>query len=123
MKMKVVGGLLILAFAALGAVGFMKSLTPYVSFSEAKASASVVQLKGKLDKSRIGFDKMGNLNFYIRDDSGVEMKVVYDGPKPGNFEQASHVVAAGVYRDGAFRAERVLVKCPSKYQGQVSGSE
>jgi cytochrome c-type biogenesis protein CcmE len=45
------------------------------------------------------------------------MQVVYDGVKPGNFEEAVQIVAIGRYQDDAFHAEQLLVKCPSKYQG------
>ena len=45
------------------------------------------------------------------------MPVMYEGVKPGNFEEATEIVAIGSYRDGAFHAEQLLVKCPSKYQG------
>jgi cytochrome c-type biogenesis protein CcmE len=37
--------------------------------------------------------------------------------KPGNFNEATQVVAIGRYRDGVLEAEKLLVKCPSKYQG------
>jgi cytochrome c-type biogenesis protein CcmE len=122
-KSYLIGGLLIVAFLSIGAVGFMKSLTPYVSISEARAATSTVQVKGALDKSRITVDKLGDLNFYITDENSQEMKVVYRGSKPGNFTQATHVVAIGAYRDNAFRADKLIVKCPSKYQGQTSGSQ
>ncbi|MDH4223841.1 MAG: cytochrome c maturation protein CcmE [candidate division Zixibacteria bacterium] len=39
------------------------------------------------------------------------------GVKPANFEQATSIVVIGMYRDGIFIADQVLVKCPSKYQG------
>ena len=47
------------------------------------------------------------------------MRVAYRGVKPGNFEDAVSVVAIGRY-DPAQRviaADKLLVKCPSKYQG------
>ena len=45
------------------------------------------------------------------------MTVLYEGVKPGNFEEATQIVAIGSYSDGAFHANQLLVKCPSKYQG------
>ncbi len=50
------------------------------------------------------------------------MPVLYAGVKPGNFEEATEIVAVGSYSDGAFHAEQLLVKCPSKYQG-IEGEE
>jgi len=116
-----IGIVVILAFLGLGYGEWKKTLTTYVSFDEARVSKVPVQVKGELLKYRTRFDeKSGDLVFYLRDKSGREMKVTYAGSKPGNFDQASHVVAVGKYENGAFRATRLLVKCPSKYQDQVS---
>ena len=43
----------------------------------------------------------------------------YKGVKPGNFEDAISIVAIGHFDEGAkqFEADKLLVKCPSKYQG------
>jgi cytochrome c-type biogenesis protein CcmE len=45
--------------------------------------------------------------------------VRYQGVRPANFDEAISIVAIGRY-DGAsaeFDAAKLLVKCPSKYQG------
>jgi len=47
------------------------------------------------------------------------MPVVYHGVIPGNFDQATMVVAIGRYQEGRFLAEQLLVKCPSKYQAEA----
>ena len=46
------------------------------------------------------------------------MKVVYYGVVPGNFDQATSVVAKGIVKEQEFVADKLLVKCPSKYQGE-----
>jgi cytochrome c-type biogenesis protein CcmE len=46
------------------------------------------------------------------------MPVHYYGVVPGNFEQATSVVLKGKSTEGVFVAEQMLVKCPSKYQGE-----
>jgi cytochrome c-type biogenesis protein CcmE len=58
-----------------------------------------------------------HLRFGLADENGTVMPVMYEGVKPGNFEEATEIVAVGKYRDGAFHADQLLVKCPSKYQG------
>ena len=45
------------------------------------------------------------------------MRVAYKGLKPGNFNDATQVVAIGRFHGGTLEAEKLLVKCPSKYQG------
>ena len=57
------------------------------------------------------------LRFGLVDENGKVMPVLYKGVKPGNFEEATEIVAVGSYHDGAFHADQLLVKCPSKYQG------
>ena len=47
------------------------------------------------------------------------LPVVYHGVIPGNFDQATSIVAIGRYQDGVFAAEQLLVKCPSKYQAEA----
>ena len=53
----------------------------------------------------------------VFDTNGNRMPVTYRGIKPGNFKDAISIVAIGPYRDGRIQAEKLLVKCPSKYQG------
>ncbi len=47
------------------------------------------------------------------------MRVRYKGLKPANFEEAISIVAIGRYDASAseMHADKLLVKCPSKYQG------
>lgn len=57
-------------------------------------------------------------SFYLADAYGVEMKVLYKGSMPNNFESATSVVVTGKYHDGVFEAKDILTKCPSKYEGE-----
>jgi cytochrome c-type biogenesis protein CcmE len=62
----------------------------------------------------------GTLAFRLRDTKGETMEVLYHGVKPANFEQATSIVALGSYRDGRFDSDKLLVKCPSKYQAEAT---
>lgn len=112
----IIGGIIIVAFTVWAGISFKSTLTPYVSIAEAKQSGKMVQVKGeRLDNGQ--FDMEKNLfTFEIRDENGESLKVTYDGAKPGNFEQATHVVCVGKYEGGVFVAKELLIKCPSKYQ-------
>jgi cytochrome c-type biogenesis protein CcmE len=113
-----IGGVLVVAFLAYGATSFKSNLTPYVSFEEAMRRQSKVQVAGSLVPQSTHYaEDVERLVFGIEDDDGRTMKVLYDGVKPGNFEEATQIVAIGNYRDDAFHADQLLVKCPSKYQG------
>ena len=114
----VIGGAVIVAFLAYGATSFKSELTPYVNFQEAMTSGHHVQVAGSLVEGSSRYDEASKtLRFTMADENGQRLEVEYDGVKPGNFEDATQVVAIGAYRDGVFRADQLLVKCPSKYQG------
>lgn len=114
----VVGLALIVGFVAFGAGAFKASLTPYVSFAQARASQDAVQVAGKLVNGSSYYDEAtGKLVFVLEDTQGDRMKVEFAGTKPGNFEEATQIVAIGRFTNGVFVAEKLLVKCPSKYQG------
>ena len=116
MKAKyIVGTIIIVAFIIWAGISFNKTLTPYVSLADAKKTQSIVQVKGKrIDNGRFDMDKKLFL-FTMEDDLGEQIEVIYDGSKPGNFEQATEVVCVGRYQNGKFYAKELLVKCPSKY--------
>jgi len=108
----------IVAFVAFGAGAFKSNLTPYVSFEKAMSSSTSVQVAGKLVENSDRFDEASSrLLFTLADEKGTTLRVAYSGAKPGNFNEATQVVAIGRYREGVLEAEKLLVKCPSKYQG------
>ena len=116
MKAKYIFGIVIIVtFIVWAGISFNKTLTPYVSIAEAKSTSSTVQVKGQRADDGT-FDTVNNLfTFRLVDDHGEDITVVYDGAKPGNFEQATEVVCVGKYENGSFQANQILVKCPSKY--------
>jgi cytochrome c-type biogenesis protein CcmE len=109
---------LAVAFVLLGVTSFQKTLTPYLSFEEARHAKGVVQVMGGLDKTSDRYDTTTErLSFDLVDEHGGRMPVVYGGLRPANFKDAISIVAIGRYREGRIVAEKLLVKCPSKYQG------
>jgi cytochrome c-type biogenesis protein CcmE len=115
-----IGAALVLAFLALGLTTFTKSMTPYVSFDEARSSMRTVQVMGALEKGTSRYDiDTKTLHFTLVDEkTRVALPVAYRDVKPANFEEAVSIVAIGRFQNGAFQAEKLLVKCPSKYQGE-----
>ena len=119
-----VGAVLVVAFLAYGTTSFKSNLTPYVSFEEASRSPRKVQVAGGLvENSTEYIDETQELRFTMVEEDGDTMTVLYEGVKPGNFEEAVQIVAVGTYREGVFEAEQLLVKCPSKYQGLEEAGE
>ncbi|HMO56539.1 MAG TPA: cytochrome c maturation protein CcmE [Roseiflexaceae bacterium] len=112
-------GLAIIALSiAMAYYGLSSSFRPYTtSIDEAVTTGRNVQLAGFLGSTG-NYDEQGNFTFLLQDETGRMVTVVYAQPKPSNFEQAVSIVAIGHYdqASGAFMAEDLLVKCPSKYQ-------
>lgn len=110
----------IIALAFLGYVGysFLDSVTPYVGIAEAESSKSSVQVKGLLAKSAPAPAMDGDdFVFTLEDEAdGKTMEVRYHGQKPDQFDQAHHIVAIGRYDGTSFQADKLLIKCPSKYE-------
>jgi cytochrome c-type biogenesis protein CcmE len=114
------GAVILLGFLALGLTTFTKSMTPYVSFDEAAKAGRTVQVMGGLDKGSSRYDTTTKtLHFNLVDEKTKQkMPVAYTDVKPANFEDAVSIVAIGKYDGSTFHAEKLLVKCPSKYQGE-----
>ena len=114
------GAALLVGFLALGLSTFTKSMTPYVSFREAREAGRTVQVMGALEKGTSRYDvATKTLRFNLVDPkTGELIPVAYADVKPANFEDAVSIVAIGRYDGKVFAAEKLLVKCPSKYQGE-----
>jgi cytochrome c-type biogenesis protein CcmE len=56
------------------------------------------------------------LSFYMTDNEGVEQLVYFQGAMPQDFEKSEQVVLVGGFKDDAFFARNLLLKCPSKYK-------
>lgn len=54
--------------------------------------------------------------FWAQDTLGTVRRVRYPDPMPINFEAAQKVVLIGYAQDSLFIAEKILMKCPSKYK-------
>ena len=124
-KSYIIGGIVIGLALAMAMYSFKSTLTAYVTVTEAKASKRPVQVAGMIVKGSDRHDfKNNNLVFTLREDGGAEMVIEYSGPRPGNFDDATKVVAVGKYmpQKQVFFAKELLVKCPTKYEGRVQGT-
>ncbi len=93
-------------------------LSPYVSFNEAKTSGKSVQIIGSRDKNKPVKSTETSFSFSMKDEEGAAMKIMHTGTKPLNFEHAEKIVVIGKYNTikKQFNADKILVKCPSKYK-------
>ncbi|MCR5834305.1 MAG: cytochrome c maturation protein CcmE [Selenomonadaceae bacterium] len=113
--------ILLLGFIGYAGINLAESVTPYVSIAEAQSNGGGVQVKGLLDKNSPTQQTCDEFSFTLQDEAtGETMRVKYEGIKPDRFDEAYHIVAVGNYHsdDNSFHAKKLLIKCPSKYEGQ-----
>lgn len=61
------------------------------------------------------------LKFKIADESGAQLPIVFHGPRPDNFQRAASAIVEGeLLPGGEFKAETLLLKCPSRYEEEPS---
>ncbi|MBK6966592.1 MAG: cytochrome c maturation protein CcmE [Bacteroidales bacterium] len=121
--------ILILLVAAIGVIMSLSvNTSTYAGFSEAEASPGrEFHVIGKLAPGKpIDFDARKDANsftFYMLDNKGAEMKVRYTDSKPQDFEKLDQIVVIGKMKDGEFKAHKMNLKCPSKYNDEKKPAE
>lgn len=120
MKKSAIIGLLFLAVAIGLVVSSISDSSTYASLAEARNSqGEEFHVVGNLDKTQaIMYEPTVNPNltvFAMVDQKGNKAKVFLNKSKPQDFERSENIVLIGKYKDDAFYATDVLMKCPSKY--------
>ena len=119
------GGIIIVVFMAIMGYLFTETSISYEeNFSKIIASSKTMKATGSWVKEKsYHLDKeKKQFSFYMKDFMGNEMKVIYNGTIPNNFESSTSVVVTGKYKNGSFHAADILTKCPSKYEEQFDES-
>src|SRR5690606_38630689 len=112
-------GIVIIAIAIGVIMSTYADSSTYGTFSDAKESQRELHVVGKLqlDKEMV-YDPQIDANyfsFYMKDNDGKECKVVFAGTKPQDFERSEQIVLTGKMVGTNFQADKILMKCPSKY--------
>lgn len=120
MKKTHILGIIIIAIAIGAILTTLNSTSTYANFSEAaKDPGSEFHVVGKLDKEKeTVYEPQRDANmftFYMKDNAGVEKKVVLHKNKPQDFERSEQIVLIGKIEGDEFHASDILMKCPSKY--------
>ncbi len=103
----------------------------YVTFKEAKELSTKgfkksIHVVGQLTRSQQGEivgieespDKL-SFKFQMVDENGFIQQVFHANPIPTDFAKSEQVVIIGSYSEENFIAEKILLKCPSKYQEET----
>lgn len=118
------GALVTILIAVLAMAGvvfaFITNSSPYVTVAQAKTMSSAnLHLAGDIVKETLRSNSRDRrMTFDIKDEKGETISVDYRGAIPANINEAKQVVAIGGIKDGKFHSEQLLVKCPSKYEGE-----
>jgi len=120
--------LVVIAAAIAIIVSTAGDASTYVGFDEAIAMSTsgnkkeihvVGELKKDANGNIIGMEEGSDkvsFSFVMIDDKGKEQKVMYNQPMPSDFVRSEKVVVVGSYNNEIFKASKILLKCPSKYQ-------
>lgn len=128
MKTSHIIGIIVIAVAIGLIITTAGDASQYLSFNEAKeladkGSSTQVHVVGQLKKNEQG-DVVGiqpspdklSFKFTLVDEEGNEQEVFHPNPMPTDFMRSEQVVIVGGYKQNNFVAEKILLKCPSKYQ-------
>jgi cytochrome c-type biogenesis protein CcmE len=129
MKKTHIIAIIVIAIAIGAIISTSGSSSAYLTFDEAKAMAkngdnSKIHVVGTLikdaNKKIIGMEynpevDANYFSFLLKDTTNVEMRVVYGSPKPADFERSEKIVIVGKVQGDVFMADKILMKCPSKY--------
>jgi len=123
--------IIVIIAAAIGVIiSTAGDASTYVTFDQAhkmaaSGNATSIHVVGELKKDgqghvvgiQPGEDRV-SFSFIMVDDNKKEQLVVYNEPMPQDFMRSEKVVVIGGYSGETFRANKILLKCPSKYQEQ-----
>jgi len=128
MKKSYIIAIIIIAAAIAIIISTAGDASTYVSFDEAFQMASngnknQIHVVGELKKDDhgniVGIEKSADklsFSFIMVDENNKEQKVYYNEPMPPDFTRSEKVVVIGNYYNDSFVANKILLKCPSKYQ-------
>ncbi|MDN3668809.1 cytochrome c maturation protein CcmE [Echinicola jeungdonensis] len=122
-------GLGIIAVAIVIIITSIGDASSYENFSTAKEMAlngddESIHVVGELQKDASGgvtglevSEDKTSFTFMMVDKEGTVQQVYYNEPVPADFTRSEQVVVIGSYKtESMFVAEKILMKCPSKYQ-------
>jgi len=103
-------------------------MNPYIPVSDiavnqARYEGRSLQVIGSVEPGSLIRSDDGSISFTLIDESGNSeegVKVTYRGVPPQNLEQEGNqvVVLGSLGDDGEIESSQLLVKCPSKYEGE-----
>ncbi len=128
MKKSHIIGIVVIAVAVAIIISTAGDASSYVTFDEAhtryvNGNTNGIHVVGQLDKDEAGkvvgmvtSDDKLSFTFIMVDENNRKQKVFYNQPIPPDFKRSEKVVVIGSFNEDLFVADKILLKCPSKYQ-------
>jgi len=113
-----------LVFVAVSLAAIMALVSDVETYKNFEHAADLPEGKsctviGTLDlEKEMHFDPEQDANaftFFMKDGDGESMQVLYRGAKPLDFERSEELTIKGKVEGNQFVADKLLMKCPSKY--------
>jgi cytochrome c-type biogenesis protein CcmE len=132
MKRSHIIAIVVIAVAAAIIISSTGDAGTYVTFDQAREMAASgksndIHVVGQLLKDDAGHitgirssaDNM-SFTFVMVDEKSNQQMVYYNEPMPPDFMRSEQVVVIGGYKENdVFVADKILLKCPSKYQEET----
>lgn len=119
----IVGGVMLLVLAVLIVQATISTGAYYLTVDEVLQKGPTivgerVRVSGMVvDGSEDWNPQEITLKFAIHDEGSAPLPIVFKGPRPDNFQRAAEAIIEGeLGADGAFHADNLLLKCPSRYE-------
>lgn len=128
MKKTHILGIIVIAIAIVVIMSTAGDASAYVNFDDAKTMAAQgnrnkIHVVGTLTKTPAGevvgieaSPDMLSFKFMMVDENNDTQQVFHPNPMPTDFLRSEQVVVVGSFQNERFVAEKILLKCPSKYQ-------
>ncbi|MCG9880216.1 MAG: cytochrome c maturation protein CcmE [Bacteroidia bacterium] len=129
MKKSSIIGLIVIALAIGAIISMYGDASTYEGFEMARNNpGKEYHVVGVLNREKEKYynpqENPNFFSFYLTDEWGNESKVVYKNPEPADFDRSEKIVIVGSMEGDHFEANKILLKCPSKYtDDQVKTAE
>ena len=129
-KKFLISGLVIAAALVLiSATGFQGNQVFYVTVDELYAKApdlygERIRMAGNVKEGSIQKSENQLFTRFKMVQEGKDLPIEYEGITPDMFKDGAEVIVEGTYtKSGVFKADNLMAKCASRYEGDVTDTE
>ena len=124
----IIGGAIVaIAIIYLVYSGIQKTALYYLTVSEltsrgVAAYGELVRVNGRVLDGSIQWNSKESVLHFVISDGNNDLSMIYKGVAPDTFKGGADVVVEGRYApNDIFEADKIMAKCPSKYEAQGDG--